>query len=641
MTTTLFTGLTTGIDWESTIQQLIAVESQPITLLENRRSDLEDQLSRWSSIQAQLQSLQSAVQALDTLAEFAQKSATSSDSTILGVTASASANPGSYEVVVQQLARAHKIACQGWADEATTPVGDSGGDLVITVGSDTITIDDADIDSTTTLEGLADLINRDDDNENLISATVLNDGSDANSYRLVLTSVETGEENSISITSNPTNLDFANTNIDGPELSSTWGGTSSPAIGSGASYTGTDNKTFSFTVQGTTGTHHTVGAADITVNWTDSAGESGSIVIPAGYAGEEITVAEGVTITFDVGSGEDLVGGDTFDVDVFNPTLQAAADARLRVDGIYMTKSSNTISDVIQGVTLDLLSADETTTVTVTIANDTEAVETQINNFVNSYNSLMATIAAATSYDQENEIAAPLLGDSTVSSVRSTLQTITSSMVNGLADDATLISLAQIGITPGGGGMLVVDSTELDDALTDNFDEVVSLFVESSYSSESSVFFQSRTADTQAGEHSVQITYDEDGNITAATIDGYDATIDGNFIVGADGTSAQGLRLGFDAPTGSGTVTATVRLGLGVFANLGTQIDDINDPYEGEIYFATDSLNTRIQNLNDRIDTMEERLEEREEMYRRQFTNLEVALSQLQTQSQYLSSILG
>ena len=247
MPDTYFTGLATGIDWESTIQQLLAIDRQPINLLENRQADLQSRLSRWSSIQGQLQSLQSTVQALDVLSEFAQKSASSSHGTILGVTASASATPGSYEVVVQQLARAHKIASQGWADADATPVGDSGGDMVITVGSDTITIGDDDIDGTTTLNQLADLINRDNDNDNLITATVLNDGSDENEYRLVLTSAETGEENVIGITSNPTTLDFTNTNIDSPEESSSWGGTSHVSIGGSASYTGTDNKSFSFT----------------------------------------------------------------------------------------------------------------------------------------------------------------------------------------------------------------------------------------------------------------------------------------------------------------------------------------------------------------------------------------------------------
>jgi flagellar hook-associated protein 2 len=338
----------------------------------------------------------------------------------------------------------------------------------------------------------------------------------------------------------------------------------------------------------------------------------------------------------------DLVGGDTWDVDVSSPILQAAADARIRVDGIYMTKSSNTISDIIEGVTLDLMSADGDTTVTVTVSNDTAAVQAQISDFVNAYNSLMTTIQAATAYNEDEEVAQPLLGDSTVASIRSSMQTVISSMVQGLSDDAMLFSLAEIGINIGSGGMLSVDSTELSDALADDFEGVVNLFVESSYSSESSVMFQSRTSATHAGDHDVEITYDADGNITSALIDGVAATVDGMIITGADGTAAEGMVLAFDAPSsGAGTVTGTVRLGLGVFANMGSQIEDINDSDEGEIHFATEDLNSRIESLSDRIASMEERLETREEMYRRQFTNLEVALSQLQSQSQYLSSIVG
>jgi flagellar capping protein FliD len=641
-TGTTFTGLSTGIDWESVIQQLMTVEHQPVTLLENRVATLEFQLSRWSNIQGQLQSLLGTVQSLDTVNEFAAKSASSSDETIVGVSAGASANPGSYEVVVQQLARSHKIACQGWADASTTPVGDNGGDLVIQVGSETITINAADIDGTTTLSELADLINRNSGNDNLVTATVLNDGSGANAYRLVLTSVETGEANAISMTSNPTNLDFSHTAVDDPEESSSWAGTSHPAIGSGANYTGTANKTFSFAVQGTTGTHYMVGASDLTVHWTDSTGASGNFVIPSGYSGGEIAVAEGVTLTFNVGSGEDLVGGDTFDIDVFNPTLQAASDALIRVDGIYMSKSSNTITDVIEGLTLELLSADPSTTVTITASNDTAAVESQVTDFVNAYNSLMATFQAATSYDSENEIASPLLGDSTASSIRGTLEQIIASLIPGLSSGASLSSLADVGITTSQGGMLEVDSEALEEALTENFEAVVNLFTENSSSSSSSVFYQSRDTMTQAGTYAVGITYDASGTITSASINGHAATIDGIFIVGADGTAEEGLRLGFTAPGGgAGTVSAQVRLGLGAFASLGDQLTGITDPEQGQVYFATDSLSTRIENLNSQIQSMEDRLTEREDMYRRQFTNLEVALSQMQTQSQYLTQLLG
>ncbi|KPL07629.1 hypothetical protein AMJ86_03635, partial [bacterium SM23_57] len=226
--------------------------------------------------------------------------------------------------------------------------------------------------------------------------------------------------------------------------------------------------------------------------------------------------------------------------------------------------------------------------------------------------------------------------------IRSTLQAVISSLVTGLPDDPTFSSLAEIGITSGAGGMLSIDSTELQDALTDDFNSVVDLFTESFSSSETSVFYNSRSTATQAGTYTVEITYDVNGNITAATINGHDATIEDVFIVGAEGTAEEGLRLGFDAPSGgSGTAIATVRLGLGVFAALGSRLTDITDPYEGQVHYATESLNTRIDNLNDRIDAMEERLVQREDMYRRQFANLEVALSQMQNQSQYLSSILG
>ena len=111
-----------------------------------------------------------------------------------------------------------------------------------------------------------------------------------------------------------------------------------------------------------------MGAADITLNWVDSIGNTGSLVIPNGYAGGNLAAAEGVQLSFGAG---DLVGGQSFNVDVYNPQLTAAQDARINVDGIYMNKSSNSVTDVLNGVTLNLLSAKPGTTVDVAISNDT------------------------------------------------------------------------------------------------------------------------------------------------------------------------------------------------------------------------------------------------------------------------------
>lgn len=630
------TGVVSGIDWETTIAQLMAIERRPVTLLENRKQAFQQKLSLWANLQGKILSLQSACEAMDTRAEFAVKSASVSESTILSVIAEAGAEAGSHSIRVLQLARANKIACQGWADKNATGVGDSGGDLVIQVGDETITVDDADISASTTLEQLRDLINGDPDNDGLVTATILNDGSSSNPYRLVLTADSTGTENTISISSNPTNLNFATSAIDDVELGSDWSGTSTPAVGGSANYTGTVNKTFTFTTSGS-GTY-TIGTDSIDIDWVDSEGNAGTINIPNGYAGEEISVAEGITLTFGAGT---LEGGETFSLDVFQPTLVSAQDAEVQIDGVYMTKPSNVINDVLAGVTLTLLSADSTETVDVTVSSDTPAVKAKIQSFVDAYNVLRSEISTYSAYDEENEVAAPLLGDGNLSSIRSDFGSIIASEIPGLPNDALLTSLAQIGITSGTKGLLTIDDSELTDALDDHFDDVVDIFTESFTSNDSKIFYQSRTEMTQGGTYTVDLTYDADGNITSAQIDGVDATIEGIFIVGADNTSMEGLRLGFTYPgTGSGSVSTTVRLGVGISARVGSQAIRTVDSDTGDVHFAEERLNDAIEGIGNQIEMWEDRLERTEEQLRRQFTQLEVTLAQLSSQSKYLASVL-
>jgi flagellar hook-associated protein 2 len=635
--TSQVTGLISGIDWETTISQLMAIQRRPVTILENRKSELQQKLSLWASLQAKILSLQSACEGMDTRSEFAVKSASTSDSTLVGVTAQAGAEPGNHSVRVIELARAHKVASQGWADKNSTGLGDSGGDLVLHVGDETITINDADLSSSTTLEQLRDLINNDAENDGLVTATIMNDGSGSNPYRLVLTSDSTGTENTISISSNPTNLNFATTTIDEVELGNGWSGSSTPAVGGSASYTGSANKTFSFTIQGSGS--YTIGTDSINIDWVDSEGNTGTINFPNGYSGSEIAVAEGVTLIFGAGT---LEGGQTFDLDVFNPTLTNAQDARLQIDGVYMTKSSNTIDDVLAGVTLTLLSADASETVDITVSNDTDAVKNKIQDFVNAYNTLMGEVATDGSYDEENQTAAPLLGDGYLGSVRSDFTSIIARQVSGLPDSALFATLADIGIRSSTNGLLTIDDSKLTDALTTSLDDVADLFCESFSSEDSKIFYQSRTEKTQGGSYAVSLTYDGDGNITAAQINGVDATIDGMFIVGAKGTAMEGLRLGFTYPgTGAGTVTTTVRLGLGVVAQVGSQAIVTTDPDTGEIHFAQQGLSDSVDGIDTQIAMWDDRLTESEDQLRRQFTQLEVLLSQLQNQSSYISSILG
>ncbi|MHB8770862.1 MAG: flagellar hook-associated protein FlgL [Syntrophales bacterium] len=165
-------------------------------------------------------------------------------------TALATANPGVYTLGGAgtdsvAITKNHQVSSQGWADTAVTPVGDAGGDLVIQVGSQgTITIADAAIDATTTLEQLRDLINGSPDNAGpkAVSAAIVDDGTGVNPYHLVVTANNGGPDYRISALSNPTNLLLSSQNT--AELSSV--STNNRAHFS--SYTGEANKTYALKI---------------------------------------------------------------------------------------------------------------------------------------------------------------------------------------------------------------------------------------------------------------------------------------------------------------------------------------------------------------------------------------------------------
>ncbi|HEY2990948.1 MAG TPA: flagellar filament capping protein FliD [Candidatus Binatia bacterium] len=151
---------------------------------------------------------------------------------------------------------------------------------------------------------------------------------------------------------------------------------------------------------------------------------------------------------------------------------QAATDASLTVDGIPITRSSNVVSDVITGVSLDLKSS-SASQLQVTVSNDTDAIKKQINDFVTAYNDVASFIHEQTKYDSENKIAGPLLGDSTMQTVQRVLRGALGTAVSG-----SPATLTEIGITTQSDDSLAVDDVKLSDALNNNMTGVSNLFLD-------------------------------------------------------------------------------------------------------------------------------------------------------------------
>lgn len=352
-------GVVSNIDYQSLITQLVNIRRQSINQLQTQKKNFETTNNAYSSLNTKVKDLVSAANALRTASSFGSFKTSVTDSSILSATASSSASYGTHSVVVSTLAKSHKIAADGVATDATV-IAAGAGSFSFQIG--TGAVQTVSVDATTTITGLKDSINALNAG---VTASVVNDGSGPNPYRLILSATATGTSNTVNITQNDTTL-------------------------------------------------------------------------------------------------------------AFSTTLQAAQNATFTVDSMPFTRETNTASDIIPGVSLDLKAADPAKTVTVTVGRDTEAITEKVKKLVEAYNGVASYIKVNNRYDTETKKASPFFGDTVARSIQDDLRRVFSSSVTGLPD--TMNRLTHVGISVDREGVMSLDSSKLSTAITSNFDGVVNLF---------------------------------------------------------------------------------------------------------------------------------------------------------------------
>ena len=185
-----FSGISTGSDWNSIINQLLVVESQPLSALQSRDRDLDEKISDFGLVKSAIDTFKTTVEELTSSSGFAAFTSTTTDEAVVTVSTDTAAVPSSYDVVVTQLASRDKLASSAYAD-ANTAIGT--GTLSITVDGNTM---DITLDGTNnTLSDLRNAINSANDNPG-VTASILNE---AGGSRLILTSEESGLANAINV----------------------------------------------------------------------------------------------------------------------------------------------------------------------------------------------------------------------------------------------------------------------------------------------------------------------------------------------------------------------------------------------------------------------------------------------------------
>jgi flagellar hook-associated protein 2 len=153
---------------------------------------------------------------------------------------------------------------------------------------------------------------------------------------------------------------------------------------------------------------------------------------------------------------------------------QQAADASLVVNGVSITRSSNTVNDVIPGVTMTLLATTPTAAASVAVARDTSGVKEKIQGIVQAYNDMVADFAVLTgpkSDDEEDIFSGSLKGDSTPRTVLAQIRATLFGESDTKGD--TIATFRDLGVSVDKDGVVSLDETVLDSALNSNFEEVV------------------------------------------------------------------------------------------------------------------------------------------------------------------------
>ncbi len=269
-------------------------------------------------------------------------------------------------------------------------------------------------------------------------------------------------------------------------------------------------------------------------------------------------------------------------------TLDEGQDARVffgssdPAKGVLLTSSDNTLDGVITGLSLDL-KATSNDVVNVTVARNTESIESTIDEFVSAYNNVISRIEGLTGYNIETEQRGALLGDSTVNNLRSRLSTTALGQALNVAGPFSRLS--DVGITLGEGGLLEFDRNDFREALDEDPQAVADVFA---------------ARDANAPQSEIEIE-------------------PGVFVSNSDPQET------FNS--------------LGVVFQLEELVKDYIDSVDGILTRRDDTVTSQIQSQRDRVERFDRQLERKRAQLEAEFAAMEQALLQLQSQQNALTSL--
>ncbi|WP_075259365.1 flagellar filament capping protein FliD [Herbaspirillum camelliae] len=371
-----------------------------------------------------------------------------------------SAAPGSYAISVEQLAQSHKLSSAGIAPGSTFDLGV----LAIKAGNGSTALIRP---ANNTLAGVRDAINAAAAG---VNASIVSDGKQEH---LVLTAKESGANNALRISGTG---DFAVFSSDPSGNASTASVTPEKRFGQGTVNLSVGTRTINLKPASATA-GAAPGIADVARAINEAkAGVSATVQ----REGQGDKAVERLVLSASGSDPVSLRGSGDYAVLAANAMgqLQKPQDARLSIDGVAITATSNTIKDAISGVTLNLNKTTSTSDkLTLAISNDSSGVGAAVKSFVNAFNTLAKTMAEMTRQapskvrGQAGE-QGPLASESMVRALTGELRNAVLASMPGNA----LGSLTAIGVGFKKDGTLALDSERLAKAGERNFEAVAQLF---------------------------------------------------------------------------------------------------------------------------------------------------------------------
>ncbi|MBX5446032.1 flagellar filament capping protein FliD [Sphaerobacter sp.] len=648
-------GLISGLQTSDLIEQIMSLERRPLLALQQQQSQIRAKQAAWRDLAAKVQALQTAVANLlnpTTLNGNTVKIGT--PNAPITASASSSATPGTYSLLVSQLATstvARSTAPISADIDTAAPLAAAGLRAPITAG--TFSINGVSIAVDPEVDSLDDVLARINASGAGVTASIttvdgrarlqisantpggalqLGSAGDTSNF-LSITQVLAAPRNGDSITG-MASLTTVNTTA---ALSNA--GLATPVSGRGT-----------LTINGVTIDYDADVDSLSTLIARINASDAGVIASYDPLADRfqlQSKRTGSLTIALsDTGTLASALG-------IADPAAQTlGTNAAYSIDGgvTWRYSTTNTVSDAIPGVTLTFTgtTADP---VTLTVGPDVDAAVNAVKTFVNQFNSVLGAIRAQTGYDAATKQAGLLSGDPGLLSVATTLRDRVVGVAVGLASSYTL--LGQVGLSFGKFGSAVgtTDNLQLDEAklraaLTENPNAVFELFAAQPSARLTtagdivSVVGQPRGLPT-GGRY--EIESDGNGNLTARLYDAAGqlvSTTTGTITPGGTNTTLiPGVTLrAADTLTGASS-TLAVSNTEGILSGIDRYLREVLSD-NGVFKLRDTGADAQLKQLDDQIRRLQDRLDMREESLIRQFSQLEQTLARLQAQSQALAGHL-